>query len=41
MLSGPDDPITAVTYNNFACYYRRQNKLRAALKCARTAVRIQ
>ena len=23
MLSGPDDLISAVTYNNIACYYRR------------------
>jgi tetratricopeptide (TPR) repeat protein len=31
-LSEPYEFLRAVTYNNLACYYRRQNKLRTALK---------
>ena len=31
-LSEPYEFLRAVTYNNLACYYRRQGKLRTALK---------
>ena len=41
MLTGPDDLISAVTYNNIACYYRRKNKLRTALKYLEKAQRIE
>lgn len=40
-LSGPDDLITAVTYNNIACYFRRKGKLRTALSYLEKAQRIE
>ena len=41
ILTGPEDLITAVTYNNIACYYRRKKKLRTALKYLERAQRIE
>lgn len=32
LLTERDPSGRAVTYNNFACYYRKQGKLHAALK---------
>eukprot|EP00283_Hemiselmis_rufescens_P017016 CAMPEP_0173438714 /NCGR_PEP_ID=MMETSP1357-20121228/20563_1 /TAXON_ID=77926 /ORGANISM="Hemiselmis rufescens, Strain PCC563" /LENGTH=273 /DNA_ID=CAMNT_0014404025 /DNA_START=232 /DNA_END=1049 /DNA_ORIENTATION=- len=41
ILSGPNDLVTAVTYNNLACYYRRKGKLRTALSFLEKALRIE
>ena len=39
-LSEPYEFLRAVTYNNLACYYRRQNKLRTALKYLEKALQL-
>ena len=39
-LSEPYEFLRAVTYNNLACYYRRQNKLRTALKYLERALQL-
>ena len=39
-LSEPYEFLRAVTYNNLACYYRRQNKLRTALKYLEKALKL-
>jgi tetratricopeptide (TPR) repeat protein len=41
ILSERDDAGRAVTYNNFACYYRRLGKLHAALQYLQKALRIE
>jgi tetratricopeptide (TPR) repeat protein len=41
VLTGNDDLISAVTYNNLACYYRRKGRLRIALQYLQRALRIE
>jgi len=41
ILTERDDAGRAVTYNNLACYYRRQGKLHAALSYLQKALRIE
>jgi len=41
ILTERDDKGRAVTFNNFACYYRRQGKLHAALQFLQKALRIE
>jgi hypothetical protein len=41
VLTGNEDLISAVTYNNLACYYRRKGRLRIALQYLQRALRIE
>ena len=41
ILTERDEAGRAVTYNNLACYYRRQGKLHAALSYLQKALRIE
>ena len=41
ILTERDEAVRAVTYNNLACYYRRQGKLHAALSYLQKALRIE
>jgi len=41
ILTERDPPGRAVTFNNLACYYRRQGKLHAALQYLQKALRIE
>jgi tetratricopeptide (TPR) repeat protein len=41
ILTERDMPGKAVTYNNMACYYRRQGKLRSALQYLERALKIE
>lgn len=41
ILTERDDSAKAVTYNNLACYYRRQGKLHAALQYLQKALKIE
>lgn len=38
VFSMKDPKYTAVTYNNFACYYRKTGKLRTALMYLQSAL---
>jgi tetratricopeptide (TPR) repeat protein len=41
ILTERDNPGRAVTFNNLACYYRRQGKLHAALQYLQKALKIE
>ncbi|EKX47412.1 hypothetical protein GUITHDRAFT_49601, partial [Guillardia theta CCMP2712] len=41
LLTDHNEPVSAVTYNNLACYYRRVNKLRTALNYLKKAQQIE
>lgn len=41
ILTERDPPARAATFNNFACYYRRQGKLHAALQYLQKALKIE
>ena len=41
ILTERDPPGRAATYNNLACYYRRQGKLHAALQYLQKALKIE
>ena len=41
ILGDWDPTLTAMTYNNFGCYYRRTGKLRTALNYLREALKIE
>ena len=41
ILTERDLPGRAVTFNNLACYYRRQGKLHAALQYLQKALKIE
>ncbi|CAM9237945.1 unnamed protein product [Chrysoparadoxa australica] len=41
ILTERDEPGKAVTFNNLACYYRRQGKLHAALQYLQKALKIE
>ena len=40
ILTERDNPGRAVTFNNLACYYRRQGKLHAALQYLQKALKV-
>jgi len=41
VLTKRDPKSLAVTYNNLACYYRRNGKLRTSLQCLQKALRLE